>query len=116
MQESARPSCRFNCLNCETHLIQDTGSNMLAEDELASVFGRNAIETSVNTTFRAFAGRPGAQYTHSPGIYLRVGRGPTLERALAANGPFMFATVVQCAFLCSVCVHSLRVIQTFWLL
>ena len=95
--------------------MQDTGSNMLAEDEIASVFGRNAIETSVNTAFRTFAGRPGTQYPHSPGIYLRTGRGPTLERALAANGPFMFATVLQCAFLCSVCVHSLRVIQTFWL-
>ena len=111
---SARPSCRINCLDCQTHLIQDTGSDMLAEDDIASIFGRNAIEKSVDTAFRIFVCRPGTQYTHSPGIFLRMGRGPTLERALAANEPSMFATVLQCAFLCSVCVHSLRVFQTFW--
>ena len=99
------PSFRINLLDCETHLIQDTGSDIQAEDDMASIFGRNAIEKSVDTAFRAFVIRPGTQYTHSPGIFLRAGRGPTLERALAADGQPMFATVLQCAFLCSVCVH-----------
>ena len=106
--ESASPSCRMHCLDCESHLVQDTGSSMLAEDDLATLFGRCQIETSVDTAFRTVMMRHSTQVQLSKDIYLRSGRGPTLERALAENGSFIFATVVQCAFLCSVCLHSPR--------
>ncbi len=112
--KSPSPSCKIHCLDCESHLVQDTGSNMLAEDDLATLFGRYVIETSVGNAFRTVVNTLGAQSQHSKDIYLRVGRGPTLERALAGNGSFMFATVVQCAFLCSVRLHYPREIRKFW--
>ena len=115
MQKSARHSCRINCPDCQTHLRQATGSNMQAEDGLASVFGRYAIETSVNTAYRTVVDRFGSQHARSDIIHLRSGRGSTLERALAVNSSFVFRTALQCAFLCSVCLHSLRVVQTLWL-
>lgn len=112
--EACQASFRIHCLDCESHLVQDTGSNMLAEDDLATLFGYCAIETSVDTAFRTVLGRHSTQVPLSKETYLRSGRGPTLERALAENGSFMFATVVQCAFLCSVCLHSLREIWKIW--
>lgn len=114
MQKSARHSCRIDCLDCQTHLRQATGSNMQAEDGLASVFGRYAIETPVNTAYRTVVDRYGGEHKHSDSIHLCRGRGPTLERALAVNSSFIYRTVLQCAFLCSVCLHSLRVVQIFW--
>ncbi len=112
--EVCQPSCRIHCLDCESHLVQATGSDMLAEDDLATLFGRCEIETSVDTAFRTVLRRHSTQVQLSKDIYLRSGRGPTLERALAENGSFMFATVVQCAFLCSVCLHSPREIRKIW--
>ena len=107
-------SCRIRCLDCVSHSVQDTGSDMLAEDDLATLFGRYEIETSVATAFREVVSTPGAYSQHTKDIYLRIGRGPTLERALAENGSSMFATVVQCAFLCSVCLYSLSDFRKFW--
>lgn len=114
--EDCQPSCRIHCLDCESHLVQDTGSNMLAEDALATLFGRCAIETSVDAAFRTVQRRHSTQVQYSTDIYFRSGRGPTLERALAENGSFIFATVVQCAFLCSVGLHSPCEIRKFWAL
>ena len=94
--------------NYESQLVQDTGSSMLAEDDLATLFGRYEIEAPVGIAFRKVVKTHSTQCQHSKDVYLRIGRGPTLERALAENGSFMFATVVQCAFLCLVCLHSLR--------
>ena len=108
MLEPASPSCRIHCPDCESHLIQDTGSCMLTEDDLATLFGNCEIEASVDTAFRTVMRRHSTQVQLSKDIYLRSGCGPTLERALAENGSSMFATVIQCAFLCFVCLHPPR--------
>ena len=112
--KSASPSCRTHCIDWEAHLVQDTGSDMVAEDNLATLFGRGEIETPVDKAFRTVLRRHSTQVPLSKDIYLWCGRGPTLERALAENGSFMFATVVQCAFLCSVGLHSPCEIWEFW--
>ena len=110
--EVCQPSCRSYCLDCESHLVQDTGSNMLAEDRLATLFGYCAIEPSISDAFRTAVWRHNTQVPLSKDICLQDGLGPTLLRALVGNESSMFATVVQCAFLCSVCLHSPREIRT----
>ncbi len=76
--------------------LQDSGSDLITEEDLAEVFGRSRIEPHFASSFRTVVVK--ASNTHvCEGIILQSGPGPTVSRAL--GHPPYFSTVVQLSLL-----------------
>ncbi|KAI9870139.1 MAG: hypothetical protein M1830_004638, partial [Pleopsidium flavum] len=83
------------------HLLRDirkSGSDIVAEEDLAEVFGRNRIEARFASTFRT-AVRTSAIHKLSEiaDIVLEAGAGPTVKRSL--NEQAYLSTVIQLSLL-----------------
>lgn len=76
--------------------LQDSGSDLITEEDLAEVFGRSRIEPQLASSFKTVV----VQARNTPvceGIILQSGPGPTVSRAL--GHPPYFSTVVQLSLL-----------------
>lgn len=76
--------------------LQDSGSDLITEEDLAEVFGRSRIEPQLASSFKTVV----VKARNTPvceGIILQSGPGPTVNRAL--GHPPYFSTVVQLSLL-----------------
>ena len=78
--------------------LQNSGSNIITEEDLAEVFGRNFVEPHFASTFRT-AVKTSTIYRFSEiaELVLEAGAGPTVQRAVEDS--LYFPTVVQLSLL-----------------
>ena len=77
--------------------LQSSSSDIVTEEDLAMMFGRNRIERHMASSFRTVVARPQSSEPFAAGISLLYGPGPTVSRALTQEpGGAYFAMVVQC--------------------
>jgi hypothetical protein len=81
--------------------LQGSGSDIVVEEDMATLFGRCTVSPNLSSTFRTLVSKSDVQTSILKGIALVSGAGPTVIRALtqSADGAY-FAMVVQC-MLCS---------------
>jgi hypothetical protein len=77
--------------------LRNSGSDIVIEEDLASIFGRCKIADGTSSSFKTIVNKSGVPYLLFEGIALETGPGPTVVRALQSV-PY-FATVIQCSFL-----------------
>jgi hypothetical protein len=77
--------------------LQNSGSDIVIEEDLADVFGRCKISGTMASSFKTVVNKSGTAHMLCEGIALQTGPGPTVVRALQSV-PY-FATVIQCSFL-----------------
>jgi hypothetical protein len=79
--------------------LKQSGSDLLVEEELCAVFGRVWVDPTLSTTFRTtVVERTSTNSLSHPTLELKVGSGPTLDRAFTATESD-FATVLQLSLL-----------------
>ena len=76
--------------------LQDSGSDLITEEDLAEVFGRSRIEPQLASSFKTVVVKTTSTHV-CEGIILQSGPGPTVSRAL--GHPPYFSTVVQLSLL-----------------
>lgn len=81
--------------------LQNSGSDIIVEHDMAHLFGRCRIEAQVASSFKTAVSKS-ASAKLLEGIYLENGPGPTVVRAFSKDQTPYFATVLQCSLLCSV--------------
>jgi hypothetical protein len=80
--------------------LQNSGSDIVVEADLANVFGRNRIESRFESTFRTAVKESYTQRLNNfLDIILEGGAGPTVQRSLTDQA--YFSTVVQLSLLTS---------------
>lgn len=77
--------------------LQSSGSDIVIEENMATLFGRSTISPSLSSTFRTLVFKSDVQTSILTGIALVSGAGPTVIRALTqpSDGAY-FSMVVQC--------------------
>lgn len=81
--------------------LKNTGSDILVEEDLVAVFGRNRIESHFESTFKTVVRESTTQQLGTfLDIVLNAGAGPTVQRSLKDSR--YFSTVVQLSLLTSV--------------
>ncbi|KAH7350712.1 hypothetical protein BKA65DRAFT_498851 [Rhexocercosporidium sp. MPI-PUGE-AT-0058] len=81
--------------------LQNSGSDIVIEEDLAEIFGRCRIADNMASSFRSAISKSEPLYNLCAGIELQHGPGPTVIRSLATQQQIYFATVLQCSFLSS---------------
>ena len=74
--------------------IQNSGSNIVVEEDLAELFGRSRIAPELASSFKTIVYKPESLTPLAASISLFVGAGPTLLRAKDRSA--YFSTTVQC--------------------
>ena len=78
-----------------------SGSDIIVEEDLANIFGRNRIERSLASSFKTAVSGSGIvelpRYTEAFDIILQQGAGPTVLRSIKDLG--YLATVIQISLL-----------------
>ncbi|KAI4149226.1 MAG: hypothetical protein L6R39_002559 [Caloplaca ligustica] len=77
--------------------LRQSGSDIVVEEDLASVFGRCRISPTLASSFKTIVTKSSSNVSLLEGIILQGGPGPTVARALQES-PY-FAMVVQLSFL-----------------
>lgn len=78
--------------------LQDSGSDIITEADLAEVFGRNRIEGKFESTFRTAVKKSVIhKISEVAELVIEAGAGPTVRRSL--NEPRYFATILQLSLL-----------------
>ncbi|MCJ1462592.1 hypothetical protein MMC07_001194 [Pseudocyphellaria aurata] len=78
--------------------LQDSGSDVITEADLAEVLGRNRIEPKFESTFRTAVKKSVIhQISHVAELVIEAGAGPTVRRSLGE--PTYFSTIVQLSLL-----------------
>src|ERR1700733_14238374 len=76
--------------------LQNSGSDILIEEDLLSIFGRCRVAPQMERSFRTLVLKQ-SSVPLSDGLSLENGAGPTVLRRLTE--PRYFATVLQCSML-----------------
>ncbi len=80
--------------------LQNSGSNIVIEEDLADVFGRSKISTNFERSFTTVIREGGTTLRHlCEGISLAGGLGPTAGRALQKNNTHYLSTIIQLSLL-----------------
>ena len=78
--------------------LQDSGSDMITEADLAEVFGRNRIDGKFESTFRTAVKKSVIhKVSEIAELVLEAGAGPTVRRSLSE--PAYFSTILQLSLL-----------------
>lgn len=77
--------------------LSNSGSDIVAENDLVEAFGRSQIAPSLASTFRNIVRASSLSTTLWDGLTLQAGPGPTVERAL--REPPFFSMVIQLSLL-----------------
>ncbi|KAL9577190.1 MAG: hypothetical protein Q9212_006524, partial [Teloschistes hypoglaucus] len=77
--------------------LRQSGSDVVAESDLAKVFGRCKISSTLSSSFKTLVTQSNSNVSLLEGIMLQGGPGPTVTRAFRHSA--YFAMVVQLSFL-----------------
>lgn len=81
--------------------LRNTGSDLLVEEDLVAIFGRNRIESQFESSFKTVVRESTSkQLATSLDIFLNAGAGPTVRHSLRDSR--YFSTIVQLSLLTSV--------------
>ena len=83
---------------------ENSGSDIVVEEDLAEMFGRCRIASNMESSFRTCVAAAGHSYPLCEGIMLQNSAGPIVARCLLRGQTAYFATVLQCSLLTSVSV------------
>lgn len=79
--------------------LRQSGSDLITEEDVSQIFGRNKLATHFEATFKEVVGRSSQQtiLNKSLAIVIEGGAGPTMQRAMKERA--YFSTVVQLSML-----------------
>ena len=86
-----------NAIMSRARELRHSGSDIVVEEDLANVFGRCIISTSLISSFKTIVAKSNSNISLLEGIVIQAGPGPTVIRAL--QEPPYFAMVVQLSLL-----------------
>ena len=79
--------------------LQNSGSDIIVEQDLAEVFGRCRITHEIERSFRTIVGKSSGMTSLNGEILLQRGPGPTVTRALVSSEAPYLNCLVQCSCL-----------------